>query len=376
METLLHSVKTIRVLFPDGSESVVESSLNVLCALAIVRGVSSVSDLANLIHSPVGIDEWESAMKIVNLGVTSPSGRFDMKRIVRDNKYALFVQESISFMKREDLSQFLGHIMEFSVDSFGCRVIQRLIEVSSVDDILRMVYPELCAKIIDCAMDVNGNHVVQKLVDNLPSRECKFIVDAILADQGITLRQLCSHCFGCRVVQRIMSKCHSSESESLFEALCSDPTLIGFLAADAFGNYVIQHTIEYGRPIDRERMIVYLATMDLVALCCCKYASNVVEKAIRIQNKPSLSTQNSVLVMRLLIGSLVSYQNGESSILTLMKDRYGNYVVRAIVELTNPELAFEVQQVTRIIVENAACLKKFTFSWHLVERLGKRNLGL
>lgn len=384
MENFLRTVKAVRVAFPDGSEAVMESSLNMVCALAIVRGVSSVSGLTHLATCSVSLEEWEAASRIINLKLCSgnrPIVMFDVLRITRDSKYALFVQESLSSMRSWTEisgivnSTFLGHVLELSVDSFGCRVIQKLIEIASLEDVLKMVHPELSGKIIDCAMDVNGNHVVQKLIDILPSEECQFIVNAILEDQGITLRRLCAHCFGCRVVQRIVSRCHSVQTEPVLEALCSDPALIGTLSADAFGNYVVQHALEYGRPIDRERIIVCLATMDAVGLCCCKFASNVIEKAIRIQNKPSLSTPNSVLVIRLLIGSLVAIQpNGESAIIALMKDRFGNYITRAIVELTNPEVAMEVQQVTRLIVKNAASLKKFTFSWHLVERLAKRGL--
>ena len=379
VQNLLGTVGKLRVSLPDGSEAEVDSSVNTMCALAIVRGVSSFADLSSLLlQNPLlTFDEWERVTKIVN--VREPAPRIDIARILRDNKYAMYIQEMLGSLTPPAISRFIhsgvaGHVLELSVDSFGCRVVQKLIEVApSAEDCLAIVHPELSCKIIDCTMDVNGNHVVQKLIDTLPSAECQFIVDAIL---GGNLRRLASHCFGCRVIQRIISRCRPAQTYPLLEALCGDPTLIGALASDSFGNYVLQHAIEYGRPEDRERIIVCLATMDVVALCCCKFASNVVEKAIRSQNKPSLATPNSVLVVRLLITALLAIYNGEEAILTLMKDRYGNYVVRAIVELTNPDLALEVHQTTKLIVENANSLKKFTFSWHLVERLGKRNHGL
>lgn len=384
VSNLLSTVPVLHVALPDGSVAEVESSVNTMCALAIVRGVSSFSDLSSLLLNPVlSFAEWERVMKIVNVSVrTGGDGgaRVDIPRIMRDNKYAMHVQEVLGSLAPAAVSKIInssiqGHILELSVDSFGCRVVQKLIEVAPcVDDSLAIVHPELSFKIIDCTMDVNGNHVVQKLIDTLPSGECQFIVDAILS--GDNLKRLANHCFGCRVIQRLISKCKPAQTHPLLEALCGDPTLIAALASDAFGNYVLQHAIEYGRPEDRERIIVCIATMDVVALCCCKFASNVVEKAIRSQNKPSLATPSSVLVVRLLITALLAMYDGEEAILTLMKDRYGNYVVRAIVELTNPELALEVHKTTKLIVENAQSLKKFTFSWHLVERLGKRNIGL
>ena len=383
IEELMKGLASVHVWLPDGSETVVHCSLQTVCAIAIVRGITHVHELRQLVQSPfLTYHEWERVSEIVAMSLPRPStvAQIDVIRIMKDNKYSVFVQDSLASMSPEDLSRtiqssFRGHMLALTLDSFGCRVIQKLIELSTPADCLSLIHPELSHKIVDCALDVNGNHVVQKLIDVLPSSECQFIIDSILADKYLTLRRLCTHCFGCRVVQRIMSRCASAQTDALLEAICSDPNLIASLAGDAFGNYVVQHALEYGRPIDRDRIIVCLASLDIVALCCCKFASNVVEKAIRNHNKPSLTSPSSVLVIRLLIGSLL-HGTEEPAIMTLMKDRYGNYVVRAIVELTSPEFASEVSQVTRMIVSNAASLKKFTFSWHLVERLGKRNHGL
>lgn len=385
IEYLIKSLPAVHVWLPDGSETVVECTLQTVCAIAIVRGITHLHELRQLVQTPfLTYNEWERVSEIVSMSLSRPmntiTAQIDAIRIMKDNKYSVLVQESLSSMSYEEVSglihsSFRGHFLALSLDSFGCRVIQKLIEVSSPADCLALVHLELSHKIVDCAMDVNGNHVVQKLIDVLPSSECQFMVDAILLDNHLTLRRLCTHCFGCRVIQRIMSRCASSQTDTLFEAICSDPSLIVGLSSDAFGNYVIQHALEYGRSIDRDRIIVCLASLDIVALSCCKFASNVVEKAIRNHNKLSLTTPSSILVTRLLIGSLLNGAE-EPAILTLMKDRYGNYVVRAIVELTNPEFNTEVSRVTTMILGNATSLKKFTFSWHLVEKLGKRNHGL
>ena len=134
----------------------------------------------------------------------------------------------------------------------------------------------------------------------------------------------------------------------------------------------MQHAIEFGREIDRERICLCLASLNVVALGCSKFASNVVEKLIRWHNKNLAG--NGVVVTKLLINSMltgVDPVSRELGILTLMKDRYGNYVVRAVLELSRPEFETEVTIVKSLIIENAHELKKFTFSWHLVERMDK-----
>jgi hypothetical protein len=107
--------------------------------------------------------------------------------------------------------------------------------------------------------------------------------------------------------------------------------------------------------------------MNVVELGCSKFASNVLDKAVRAGG--AFST-------RLLIDAMLSatdFATVEPGILTLMKDRYGNYVVRAVMELTRPEFQPEVSLVRNLILTNAQQLKKYTFSWHLVERLDKHN---
>ncbi len=372
VENLLSSVTSIRVGFPDGSVSEVESSLNILCALAIVKGVSSVSDLFRLLAVPVTSDEWQSALKIINNPAHSGAPLYiDVHKVVRDNKYALQVQDLLDYQTPASISRIIhgsiqGNVLRLSLDSFGCRVIQKLMDVGTSEDCMRLVHPEISTEILNCTLDVNGNHVVQKMIDRLPSSECQFIVDAIIGD----LARICVHGFGCRVVQRIIARCKSPQTDQLLEAVCADAGLISLLCSDKFGNYVVQHALEYGRLQDRDRITFCLASLgDFVQLACCKYASNVVEKAIRINNKPSPVPSAS---LRLLLMRIVN----EPSVLALMKDRYGNYVVRAIAELANPDFGSEVEQTKKIILVNAHILKKFPFSWHLVDHLGKRNHGL
>jgi hypothetical protein len=267
-------------------------------------------------------------------------------------------------------------MLTLSLNSSGCRIVQKLLEHATYDFVSRIVFPELSLKIIALCMDVNGNHVVQKYIDVVSGLrgECKFIIEALVGGElGGVVSKLASHCYGCRVVQRLMSRCLIEDVSLIFESLCSSPENIAKLSEDVFGNYVMQHAIEHGRDIDRERISLCLASMDILKLGCSKYASNVVEKSIRFHNTTS-DDGSGVLVTKLLINSMliaIDPITGEPGILTLMKDKYGNYVVRAVIELSPAEFAIEVAHVKQLIVENSQMLKKYTFSWHLVERLEK-----
>jgi len=175
------------------------------------------------------------------------------------------------------------------------------------------------------------------------------------------------------VIQRLMTKCDIRDVEFIFDTLCESSETITKLSEDVFGNYVIQQAIEFGRDIDRERIgICFASHPEIVRLGCSKFASNVLEKSIRYHNKK----KSGGCVTRLMLNAILSSIDpitGEPGLLTLMKDRYGNYVVRAMIELTSVEFARETSVVRTVISDNSQLLKKFTFSWHLVERLEKLN---
>ena len=87
-----------------------------------------------------------------------------------------------------------------------------------------------------------------------------------------------------------------------------------------YGNYVIQHVLERGRPEDRARM-VSVVTPQLLALSKHKNASNVVEKCILLgtpEEQRSIRDQ--------LMGD-----DANSPLFQLMKDQFGNYVIRKLV---------------------------------------------
>jgi hypothetical protein len=365
----------VHVQVPDGSEEMVECPLNLLCALTIVKQITSVKDLEVMLNSLVTADEFDRALSLMRFAIsfTKPAvTRIDISKILKDSKYAVQVQVMIgSISCAELLPCFQGNVLSLALNPLGCRVVQKFIETCSVEEAMSLVHPELSSRVVELSLDVNGNHVIQKIIDKLPSKECRFIVDSLVGPD-MAVRRMAPHCYGCRVIQRLVSRCDKAVVEPVLEALCADPSLVASLSEDVFGNYVMQHAIEFGRDIDRERIILCLASLNVVELGCSKFASNVIEKIIRWHNKNSAG--NGVIVTKLLINSMlttVDPVNRELGILSLMKDRYGNYVVRAVIELTRPEFASEVALVKSLIIENAQELKKYTFSWHLVERMDK-----
>ena len=91
------------------------------------------------------------------------------------------------------------------------------------------------------------------------------------------------------------------------------------LILDQFGNYVAQHIIEHGREEDRARL-VDLVISQLVNFSKHKFASNVVEKSIQHGSRE----EREKIVATLTVVN----DKGESPSQSLIRDQYGNYVIR------------------------------------------------
>jgi mRNA-binding protein PUF3 len=171
---------------------------------------------------------------------------------------------------------------------------------------------ELESDILRVIRDQNGNHVVQKIIELVPRQHIDFIMRTIRGQ----IPGLASHGYGCRVIQRMLE--HGTEGDKM-DMMAELHASAQILITDQYGNYVAQHVILNGKPEDRARMI-NLVISQMLTLSKHKFASNVVEKCI----ESGTAKQRSIIREQLMtVGS-----DGTSPLPQMMRDQYGNYVLR------------------------------------------------
>jgi mRNA-binding protein PUF3 len=169
------------------------------------------------------------------------------------------------------------------------------------------------------SLDNNGNHVIQKVVEVLPSVSIPFIMEAFRGQ----VDTLGKHNFACRVIQRILESGRPEERKSLMADLHA---CTAKLVVDTYGNYVIQHIIENGEAEERAKMIQYVTDRAL-NLSKHKFASNVVEKCI------VCGSAEQRRAIRDKFTTPVDGTSDANPLPQLIKDQFANYVIR---ELQNP----------------------------------------
>lgn len=172
---------------------------------------------------------------------------------------------------------------------------------------------ELERDVMRCVKDQNGNHVIQKAIERCPSDAIRFIFDAFVGQ----ILQLSVHAYGCRVIQRCLEFCEPKDKDAIMEEL---HTGMSNLIIDQFGNYVVQHVVQHGKDEDRQ-VVLDIVSANLEQFSKHKFASNVVEKCL---SHGGVDFQKVVLE-RLLSGNK---RHPESTVLAMIKDSYGNYVIR------------------------------------------------
>jgi pumilio RNA-binding family len=174
---------------------------------------------------------------------------------------------------------------------YSCRVVQKALESLDETDLPRLLM-EFHNNVLSCIHDQNGNHVIQKCIEVMSKKSKKaredgdaagadffseqidFIIDDILGN----VASLSCHPYGCRVLQRILEHCvEPKKSRALDEISLVHKTLLD----DQYGNYVIQHVLQFGRHSDRDSILKIVAENGLLLLSRQKFASNVVEKLLK-----------------------------------------------------------------------------------------------
>eukprot|EP01116_Phalansterium_solitarium_P017249 TRINITY_DN419_c0_g1_i3.p1 TRINITY_DN419_c0_g1~~TRINITY_DN419_c0_g1_i3.p1 ORF type:complete len:176 (+),score=75.90 TRINITY_DN419_c0_g1_i3:1520-2047(+) len=131
------------------------------------------------------------------------------------------------------------------------------------------------------------------------------------------------------------------------------------LVQDQYGNYVIQHVLEHGRPQEKA---VILGKMrgQIVQLSQHKFASNVVEKCVEFGSQ----ADRTQIIHEILNGG--KGQGDQSALVIMMKDQFANYVIQKVLDVA---LDDERELLMNRIRPHITALKKFTYGKHIIARV-------
>ena len=253
--------------------------------------------------------------------------------------------------------------VHLSTAMYGCRVVQKALQFLDDKGLVKLM-SKFEGEVERLIHDQNGNHVIQKCIEVVCSKAVArndegltklidFIVNAVL----LNLSGLACHGYGCRVVQRMLEHCVGRQKQKALEVIHRDmPTLVD----DQFGNYVIQHVLQYGRQEDKNSILQLVLQRGVLHVSKQKFASNVVEKILVFGD----GNQKATLVSEMLKNT----PQGESVLLCMVRDAFANYVVQKALEVA------EVRQrgaLVEVLRGHLSELRQFTYAKHIITKIEK-----
>ncbi|XP_061986359.1 pumilio homolog 4-like [Populus nigra] len=213
-----------------------------------------------------------------------------------------------------ELSDIVGHVVEFSTDQYGSRFIQQKLETASVEE-TNKIFPEIIPHARTLMTDVFGNYVIQKFLDQGTESQRTELASQLTGH----VLPLSLQMYGCRVIQKALEVIDVDRQTQMVAEL--DGSVMKCIR-DQNGNHVIQKCIECV-PGDRIQFITSAFYGQVVALSTHPYGCRVIQRVL--EHCKDMNTQQVIMdeIMQ--------------SVCALAQDQYGNYVIQHVLEHGKPQ---------------------------------------
>ncbi|EAZ63156.2 protein necessary for high temperature growth, partial [Scheffersomyces stipitis CBS 6054] len=241
------------------------------------------------------------------------------------------IQKLIVYCNESNLNLILQilqyNLFQISINQHGTRALQKIIDNLNNQYQLNLLIKGMKPYIIELIKDLNGNHVIQKILNKYPPSDCQFIYDSII--EGLYV--VASHKHGCCVLQKCLNHVTMTQLQE-FSACILDFANFQLLINDQFGNYVLQYLISINSFEINYKIFQNFLQFGINNLCNLKFSSNVVEKFLKnCYNNEAYNGVTAVnfsnLKMELIYNILINDLN------KLINDPYGNYVIQTLIDI-------------------------------------------
>ena len=131
------------------------------------------------------------------------------------------------------------NIYEISINTYGTRVIQKLIEViANQDGLLKKFISIIHPIVMKLLNESHGNHIIQKYLEYVKNPEYKSFLNKIIKQN---FKKIATHKFGCCTIQKFLAESGPNEKRTNFDLIKKN---IVNIITNQYGSYVFQYIIE------------------------------------------------------------------------------------------------------------------------------------
>ncbi|KAI9124705.1 hypothetical protein K1719_004627 [Acacia pycnantha] len=212
-----------------------------------------------------------------------------------------------------ELSDIVGHVVQFSTDQYGSRFIQQKLETASAEEKMK-IFPEMIPHARTLMTDVFGNYVIQKFFEHGTASQRIELVSQLTGHVLALSLQM----YGCRVIQKALEVVDVDQQTQMVSEL--DGAVMKCVR-DQNGNHVIQKCIERV-PQDRIQFIISSFYGQVVAFSTHPYGCRVIQRVLEHCNDPN--------TQQIIMDEIMQ------CVCNLAQDQYGNYVIQHVLQHGRP----------------------------------------
>lgn len=250
-------------------------------------------------------------------------------------------------------------VPDISCDRQGTRAVQKIVGVTTTANQREVFISALSreADLLRLIRDPNGSHVVHAVLDKFPLS----MLSPIFKLAYKTCHKLAVHQHGLCVLKKCITLAKPKDFLDLSKKILEQVLM---LVNDQYGNYLVQHIID--RSIINQKNAGEQADMKdsskgnaieflhgklkpyYCQLSKQKFSSNVVEKCLRVGD----AKWQAEIIQELMDTKSSKMDN---SVLSLLQDSYGNYVMQNALNVAEPDQA---SQLVKMIKPHLSALRK------------------
>ncbi|RNF02025.1 pumilio protein 9 [Trypanosoma rangeli] len=218
------------------------------------------------------------------------------------------------------VNEIVADVETVALDNHGCHILRVLKDYMNAEQTALLVSSFSETLVLNlCTVSQYTRRILQSLFEH-PLIDLQPIVNVLASN----VQYLAATQQGCISLMRVFELCSAEQKMQLMAPLVP---LFTHIALDPFGNYVVQCAIEHSGKTVAAQYTMSCFAGKLLNMSCNKYASNAVEKIIKVCG-------DVPAVRRLLMDELIF---NPAALLQMVQDSFGNFVVQSIIEHTqNP----------------------------------------
>ena len=257
------------------------------------------------------LQKYFDIIKVNELDILIKSIKSDMSTIMMDTYGNYFSQKLLmvcSASQREEIiKEIKDDFIEISCDSIGTHSIQTFVEIKNTVNEELLLLSIIHNKVIFLSKDINGTHVMQKILSTIQPSHRSELNSIILKSISLLIYDQNGVC----VLKKFMSTLENDEHITNVLSYIENNFLS--IIQSSYGNYAIQHIFDIWS-VERYPNIVTMIIDNIISLSMHKHSSNVIEKCIDIFKADYRNKMIAKLFDTMTISSM-------------LKNKYGNIIL-------------------------------------------------